>query len=157
MERAQAGEKAPKSWPAALTMFHIAMWRERMRDALAAAIEGSTYASPGNVDEINDAELPNGIGTPLTDAAARADHLLSEIAELLSKVGDKQIDWFGLRSAGDAVLRNSYSHARRHICEYLTENGDVDKAQQLVADALKELQDIAAPEYVTRTLTELKR
>ena len=139
-------------------MFHIAMWRERMRDALAAAIEGRTYNRAGrSVDEINDAELPNGIGTPLTDAAARADHLLSEIAELLPKVGDKQVDWGGQRSAADAVLRNSYSHPRRHICDYLTENGDGEKAQRLVEDGLKELEDIGAPEYVTRTLSELKR
>lgn len=138
-------------------MFHIAMWRERMRDALAAAIEGRTYARAGTVDEINDAELPNGIGTPLTDAAARADHLLSEIAELVPKAGDTQIDWFGQRSVAEAVLRNSYSHPRRHICEYLTENGDADQAQRLVADALTELQDIGASEYVTRTLNELKR
>ena len=140
-----------------MNMFHIAMWRERMRDALAAAIEGRTYSRTGSVDEINDAELPNGIGTPLTDAAARADHLLSEIAELLPKMGDKQIDWGGQRSAADAVLRNSYSHPRRHICEYLTENGDVDQAQQLVDAGLKELQEVGAPEYVTRTLSELKR
>lgn len=138
-------------------MFHIAMWRERMRDALAAAIDGREYKLPGTVSEINDSELPNGIGTPLTDAAARAEHLLSEITELLPKMGDKQMDWFGQRTAVDAVLRNSYSHPRRHICEYLIENGEADKAQHLLEDALKELQEIAAPDYVTGTLTELKR
>jgi hypothetical protein len=27
-------ETQPKGWPAALVMFHISMWRERLRDAL---------------------------------------------------------------------------------------------------------------------------
>ena len=157
MEGARANEKAPKGWPAALNMFHIAMWRERMRDALAAAIDGREYKLPGTVSDINDSELPNGIGTPLTDAAARADHLLSEIEELFPKLGNKQMDWFGQKSAVDAVLRNSYSHPRRHICEYLIENGDTDQAQRLLDDALKELQEIAAPDYVTSTLRALKR
>jgi hypothetical protein len=136
-------------------MFHVGMWRERMRDALAAASEDRDYALPGARDEINDRELAAGIGTPLNDASARADHLLTEIGDLLEKVGDKPVRWFAAVSATDAVLRNSYSHPRTHICEYLAENGDIAQAQKLRDEALRDLGELSAPEYVTRVLTDL--
>lgn len=137
-------------------MFHIAMWRERMRTALTSAIEGGDYRVPGTADEINEAELANGIGTPLADAAARADHLLTEIIDLLDAVGDRKVNWFAAQSASEAVLRNSYSHPRRHMYDYLSENGDSEKARQLIDDSLSELSEVNASEYVTRILSEVR-
>lgn len=136
-------------------MFHVGMWRERMRDALAAAVDGREYALPGTRDAINDAELAAGIGTPLSDGSARADHLLTEIEDLLGKVGEKPVQWFASATATDAVLRNSYTHPRGHICEYLAENGDVEGARKLLDESLSELESLSAPEYVTTVLTEL--
>ncbi len=137
-------------------MFHIAMWRERMRDALATTINGGRYELPGTRDEINETELADGIGTPLSDASARSGQLLSEIAQLLGEAGDRPINWFGERSCQDAVLRNSYSHPRRHICEYMAENGDIAGAARLVEDALTELGELPASDYVTGVLVELR-
>jgi hypothetical protein len=156
VERARKEERAPKGWPAALLMFHIGMWRERMRDSLAASVEGREYKLPGARDEINDRELAAGIGTPLNDASARADHLLTEIGDLFGKVGDRPVQWFAPVSASDAVLRNSYSHPRVHICEYLAENGDAALAEKLRDEALSELGEMSAPEYVTKVLTDLR-
>lgn len=136
-------------------MFHVAMWRERMRDCLATTVDGRTYELPGDRDEINDAELANGIGTPLGDAAGRASRLLTEIVDLLAKVGDRPVNWFGEHAATEAVLRNSYTHPRRHICDYMLENGEADAARKLRDDGLSELRAIAAPDYVTLLLTEL--
>jgi hypothetical protein len=137
-------------------MFHIGMWRERLRDALAAAVDGREYTLPGTVDEINDAELAAGIGTPLSDASARADHLLGEVGSLLEQLGDKPVHWFTATSAVDAVLRNSYSHPRGHMCEYFAENGDVAQARALLDEALSELDSLPAPEYVTAVLSRLR-
>ncbi|HET9782758.1 MAG TPA: hypothetical protein VFR33_13380 [Candidatus Dormibacteraeota bacterium] len=156
VERATASEKAPKGWPAALVMFHVAMWRERMRNCLLITSDGGTYEYPGNRDEINDAELASGIGTPLSDAAARSGQLLSEIVELLPKVGDRPVNWFGQSSVRDAVLRNSYSHPRRHICDYMIENGDKDGARKLLDAGLDEMRALSAPDYVTVLLTQLR-
>ncbi len=137
-------------------MFHIGMWRERMRDALAAAAEGREYVLGGTRDEINERELAAGIGTPLGDAAARSDHLLTEIVELFEGAAGKPIQWFASATAADAVLRNSFSHPRVHICEYLAENGDVAQARRLLDEALDELAALSVPEYVTVVLTELR-
>lgn len=127
-----------------------------MRDALTAAEEGRDYVPAGTVDEINEAELPNGIGTPLADASARSDHLLGEIIELRAKLGDRHLKWFTAPSADDAVLRNSYAHPRRHLCEYMAENGDTERARKLLDDSLRELGEVSAPEYVTSTLVALR-
>ena len=156
METVRSGEHAPRGWPAALVMFHIAMWRERLRDSFRASIEGVDYRLPGNPQEINDAELPNGIGTPLADAAARAEHLLSELIELYERMGDRKFNWLAQVSAAEAVLRNSYSHARRHMHDYFSENDELDKAHAIVEAGLRELRELEASDYVLGYLTEVE-
>jgi hypothetical protein len=71
---ARAKETEPKGWPAALIMFHIAQWRERLRNAFADVDAGRPYTPiPANIDEVNDVELPTGAGVSLDEAATRAD------------------------------------------------------------------------------------
>jgi hypothetical protein len=139
-------ETQPKGWPAALIMFHISMWRERMRDALTEFRHARPYAAPPeNIDEINDAELASGIGTPLADAAARADKLLTELIALAGELGDRPFKWFSATTTGEALLRNSYSHPRLHLVAYLMENGERDRAHRMLEDAASEMREISAP------------
>jgi hypothetical protein len=146
VEQAVASERSPKGWPAALNMFHIAMWRERMRTALIDLSEGRTPVQPGNADEINESELPSGIGTPLADAAARSDHLLREITDLYGRLGDRPFQWYRARTTSEAVLGNSYTHPRAHLHTYWRENGDVERANKLYEDAERELRAVGATE-----------
>jgi tetratricopeptide (TPR) repeat protein len=125
-------------------MFHIAMSRERLRNALIDEAEGRHIAHGGNVDEINAVELPNGIGTPLADAAARADHLLSEIGELYGKVGERPFQYFRSNSTTEAVL-GSCMHERVHFYEYFRDNGDLAAANKQFEDAESELREVGAP------------
>jgi tetratricopeptide (TPR) repeat protein len=135
-------------------VFHIATWRERLRNALSEEAAGRPHvAQPGNVDEINDAELPNGIGTPLSDAAARSDHLLGEIIELYGTLGDRPFEWFRNNTTAEAILGNSYMHARVHIYEYLRDNGELDAANALFEKAEPELRAIDAPKPQLGTAT----
>jgi tetratricopeptide (TPR) repeat protein len=143
---AQRSETQPKGWPAALVMFHISMWRERLRDALTEFRHARPYtAPPENVDEINDAELASGIGTPLADAAARSEKLLTELIELAGELGDRPFKWFTAITTSEALLRNSYTHPRNHVAAYFRENGQGDKANQVFEDAASEMREIAAP------------
>ena len=124
-------------------MFHLGMWRERMRNALTAMAEGRTPEPPPPLerqDEFNDAELANGIGTPLADAAARSDHLLAEIIGLYEKLGERPFQWYRWTNSTDAVLANSYTHPRTHMFTYLVENGDPEGASQLFETAAPEME-----------------
>jgi len=153
VDRARQSETAPRGWPAAIVMFHIGMWRERMRDALTDVSEGRDYQPPpANIDEFNDAELARGIGTPLTDAAARADHLLGEITDLYEKVGEQPMEWYIARTTKEAVLRNSYTHPRLHLFAYYRENGLREPAHQLFEGAVSEMRAAAAPALVMGTV-----
>jgi hypothetical protein len=139
-------ETQPKGWPAALVMFHISMWRERLRDALTEFRHARPYpAPPENIDEVNDAELASGIGTPLADAAARSDKLLTELIALASELGDRPFKWFSATSTGEALLRNCYTHPRFHIVAYLMENGRRDLAHRMLEDAASEMREISPP------------
>jgi tetratricopeptide (TPR) repeat protein len=124
-------------------MFHLGMWRERMRNALTQLAEGRTPEPPPPIeqqDELNDAELANGIGTPLADAAARSDHLLAEIIALYEKVGERPFQWYRWSTTTDAVLGNSYTHPRTHMFTYLMENGDPEGASRLFETAAPEME-----------------
>ncbi len=149
VEHARTSETAPKGWPAALIMFHLGMWRERLRNALATVAEGREYTPPHgqNIDEINDAELANGIGTPLADAAARSDRLLSEIIELHDKLGDRPFEWHAARTTTEAVLRNSYIHPRNHLFAYYLENGEEDP-NKVIEEAEAAMRGLPAPAVI---------
>lgn len=149
VDEARRSETAPAGWPAALCMFHIGMWRERLRNALTDVSEGRDYQRPpANTDEFNDAELAHGIGTPLADAASRADHLLGEIIELAEKLGERSFEWSVSRNVTEAVLRNSYTHPRTHLFQYYRENGDTDRAIRLFEDAVTDMRAADAPPLV---------
>lgn len=153
MDHARESETAPKGWPAALTMFHIGMWRERMRNALAGVSEGKEYQRyPANLDEFNDAELAHGIGTPLTDAAARADHLMGELIDVYERLGDQPFDWNIAKTTTEAVLRNSYTHPRLHMFEYYSQNDMPDRARTLFVDAVTDMEKAGAPSLVMGTV-----
>jgi hypothetical protein len=142
-------ETQPKGWPAALIMFHISMWRERLRNALTEFRHARPYtAPPDNIDEVNDSELASGIGTPLADVAARSDKLMSELIELSDELGDRPFKWFTATTTGEALLRNSFIHPRNHIFEYLRENGDQAAAHHLVEDGASEMRAIGAPNLI---------
>jgi hypothetical protein len=143
---ARENEKAPKGWPVALIMFHCSMWRERLLHAMAEIAEGRPQPPPpGNVDDVNDAELASGIGTPLADAAARSDKLFCEIIELYGKLGDRPIEWNTAKTTTEAVLRNSYIHPRNHMFAYLEENGEDEEARLLFEEAEAAMREAEAP------------
>jgi hypothetical protein len=146
---AHKSETQPKGWPAALVMFHISMWRERLRDALTEFRHARPYTAPPEaIDEVNDAELASGIGTPLADAAARSDTLLGELIALAGELGDRPFKWFTASTTAEALLRNSFIHPRNHLFEYLRENGGQAAAHRLVEDGAAELRAIDAPALI---------
>jgi hypothetical protein len=139
-------EKQPKGWPAALILFHISMWRERLRNALTDVRDGRPYPPPPeNIDEVNDAEVASGLGVSLSDISERSDTLLASLIALSEQLGERPFKWFTASTTTEALLRNSYIHPRNHIVEYLTENGDEAGAARMVEDAASEMRDVSAP------------
>jgi hypothetical protein len=142
-------ETKPQGWPAAIVMFHLSMWRERLRNGLTEFRHARPYAAPPeNIDEFNDSELASGIGTPLADAAGRSENLLGELIALSDELGDRPFKWYTSTTTVEALLRNSYTHPRLHIVAYWKENGEPDRANQLFEDAMTDMRDAAAPPSV---------
>ncbi|HEV2036428.1 MAG TPA: hypothetical protein VGU71_19945 [Candidatus Dormibacteraeota bacterium] len=145
--KARESETAPKGWPAALVMFHVCMWRERMCNALTDVREERAYTPPPeNMDEFNDAELAGGLGVSLVDIAERSDVLIASLIKLWEELGEQPIKWYANNTTTLALLGGSYFHPRSHIVTYLTENGDPAGAQRLLEDAVSDMREVAAPQ-----------
>jgi len=143
---ARKSEKQPKGWPAALVLFHISMWRERLRNALTDLRDGRPYPPPPeNIDEVNDAEVASGLGVSLSDISERSDTLLTSLIALSEQLGERPFKWFSASTTTEALLRNSYIHPRNHIVDYLNENGDQPGAHRLAEEAVSEMRDVLAP------------
>ena len=132
-------------------MFHISIWRERLRNSLTEVAEGRPQILPPPAetqDELNDKDLAGAIGIPLGDAASRCDHLLSEVMDLYDRIGDQPFEWYTAKSTRAAVLRGTFIHTSNHMYAYYRENGRQDLANQVVDRAAETLRAVQAPELI---------
>jgi hypothetical protein len=145
-----AGKPEPSSgWTPSMTMFHIANWRERLWNGLSeAAEERPVNAPPGDIDELNDAEMVGAAGVSLADAAARSDAALTSIIAMWETMGDQPFKWFTAETTGEAALRNSYLHPRIHIADQFLERGETSRGNTLTEETATELRAVEAPERV---------
>jgi len=136
----------PSGWPAALLMFHIASWREQLRDGLIQLSRGeATPAPPSDVDAFNAATLASGAGVLLTDAAASAERLLDDLIDLWATIGDRRFNWYIARTTGEALVRNSYAHPRNHISEHFIERADPARGYRIYEETAAALRKSEAP------------
>jgi hypothetical protein len=139
----------PRGWSAGLLMAHIAGWRGRLRDCLIEVSRGLPVSGPpADIDAVNDAELARFAGISLNDAATRADGLLGDLIDLWATVGDRPFSWFTANTTGEALVRNSFIHPRRHLAEHYAERGDPSRGEELHKETLAELRRVDAPESV---------
>lgn len=154
LEKAFATEAAAQAqpssgWTPSMTMFHIANWRERLWNGLSeAAAERPVTAPPGNIDELNDAEMEGAAGASLADAATRADAAFTSIIAMWETMGDQQFSWFNAETVGEAILRNSYLHPRIHLADQFLERGEAGRSQRLTEETVSELRAVGAPARV---------
>jgi hypothetical protein len=140
----------PRGWSAALLMAHIASWRTRLRDSLIEASRGLPVTGPPtDIDVFNAAELASNAGISLEVAAAEADTRFGDLLDLWATFGNRPFAWFTAKTAGEALLRNSYIHPRRHLAEHYVERGDRSRGALIKEETLAALRRISAPESVT--------
>jgi len=139
----------PVGWSAGLLMSHIASWRTRLRDSLIQASRGEAVSGPpADIDAFNAVELARNEGISLEEAATRAETLLGDLIDLWATLGDRPFSWFTAKTTGEALVRNSYIHPRRHLAEHYAERGDQSRGAELREDTLAELRRVGAPDTV---------
>src|ERR1700736_4516005 len=140
----------PGGWSAGLLMAHIAAWRTRLRDSLIELSRGLPVSGPpADIDAVNDAQLARDAGISLDEAAARAETRLADLLHLWATIGDRPFSWFTAKTIGEALVRNSYVHPRRHLAEHYAERGAAARGARLKEETMAELLRIGAPESVT--------
>jgi hypothetical protein len=130
-------------------MAHVASWREQLRGALIEASRGQPVSGPpADIDAFNAVELARNAGISLEEAATRAGTLLGDLLDLWATLGDRPFSWFTAKTTGEALVRNSYIHPRRHLAEHYLERGDQSRGAELREDTMAELRRVGAPESV---------
>lgn len=145
-----AGKPQPSAgWTPTMTMFHLALWRERLWNGLTeAAAERPVNAPPGDIDELNDAEMAGAAGVSLADAAARSDAALTSIIAMWETFGDRPFNWYISETSGEAILRNSFLHPRIHLADQFLERGEASRSDRLVEETVSDLRAAEAPTRV---------
>lgn len=139
----------PNAWTAALTMFHLARWRGRLRDAMSEFAEGRPFEPPtGSIDELNDAELTTGVGLSLAGAAAESDAAFGERLDLWASLGERPFKWYMATTTAEALVRNSYSHPRIHMAGYFLGRGDARRAHSIFEETAAELRKVEATPHI---------
>jgi len=139
----------PEGWSPAMVMFHLAQWRERLRDALAEAAAGREVNAPiGNIDELNDAEMAAASRLTLVGEAARSDAALTSLIELLQAAGEQPFNWYLATTNAEAIIRNSYLHPRIHLADHYRERGDAARSDHLFEETASELRKVGAPGHI---------
>jgi tetratricopeptide (TPR) repeat protein len=136
----------PSGWPAAVLMAHIARWREQLRGGLIEASRGEAVsAPPADIDAFNAVELARSADISLEKAATRADVLLGDLIDLWATLGDRPFSWYIAKTTGEALVRNSYAHARNHLAEHFIERGDRARGYQIYEESATALRRAEAP------------
>jgi len=145
-----AAEPEPSAgWTPAMTMFHLARWRDRLWNGLTEVAAGRPVnAPPGNIDELNDAEMAGANGVTLAGAATQSDAALTSIIAMWETLGDQPFNWFIAESTGEAILRNSYLHPRIHLAAQFLQWGEGARSQRLIEETVYELRAVEAPTRV---------
>jgi tetratricopeptide (TPR) repeat protein len=146
---ATVGDAPPNAWTPALTMFHLARWRGRLRHAMSQFAEGRPFEPPpGSVDEFNDAELTAGAELSLAGAAAQSDAAFGELLELWASLGDRPFKWYMATTTAEALVRNSYSHPRIHMGQYYLDRSNDRRAHELFEESAAELRRAQATPHI---------
>jgi hypothetical protein len=139
----------PKGWSAALLMAHIGNWRTRLRDSLIEASRGLPVSGPpADIDAFNAAQLARDARISLEAAAAEAETRLADLLDLWATSGNRPFSWFTAKTTGEALIRNSYIHPRRHLSEHYIERGDRPRGAQIHEETMAELRRVDAPQSV---------
>jgi tetratricopeptide (TPR) repeat protein len=138
-----------EGWSPAMAMFHVAQWRERLSNALTEAAAGRPVNAPtGNIDELNDAEMAGAAHLSLADEAARADAELASLIAILDTTGEQPFKWYAATTNAEAIVRNSYLHARIHLADQFRERGDVVRSDRLFEETASQLRKVEAPGHI---------
>ena len=137
----------PTGWSAALLLFHISRWRERLRDRLTQARDGRPVEPLPDADTINAVELVEGADMSLRDASAYADKVFGELIDLWNAMGDRPFTWFTAKTTDEALARNSYLHPRVHLAEHFIERGHRVRGYRIFEVSADHLRNAEAPPH----------
>ncbi len=155
-ERAQVG--VADHWAPKEIIAHLAFWKARQAERLAAAGASTTLPDAPPWEQVNDETWPEHARLTWDESVARSDKATRDLLSAVERLPAGQFaDLQTPESAGDRLIAttmgNSYGHIAQHLSDHYLAQGEPERANQVQQEFLQAIVSSRlgeAPEMFTR-------
>jgi tetratricopeptide (TPR) repeat protein len=145
-ERARVGQ--PDHWAAKDLLAHLVGWNIRTNRRMAGLPADDSPNAPTELDAINAALFEARRARSWEDLLDEDCHAFDEMIRMLEALSEEdllqpgRLAWAGSRPAWMAMLLNAHWHPYHHLCMYLVQRGEVDRATQIQEATTQDVIDL---------------
>jgi hypothetical protein len=142
-ERDRMGQ--PDHWAAKDVLAHLAGWNVRMNRRMAGLPASDSPDASEDLDQINAALFEANRSRTWEDLLAADRRAFDEMIDRLEALSEEDLTqpgrlaWAGSRPAWIALLGSAHWHPYHHLCMYLIEHGQLERATQLQENLTRDL------------------
>ncbi len=142
-ERVRAGQ--PDRWAAKDLLAHLVGWNMRMNRRMAGLPASDSPAASEELDRINAALFAASRARTWEDLLSEDERSFEELLGRLQALSEDDLTqpgrlaWAGTRPAWIALLGNAHWHPYHHVCMYLVQHGELERATQMQEDLTQDL------------------
>jgi hypothetical protein len=144
-EEDRARVKRPDRWAPKDLLIHLLGWNVRMNRRMAGLpVDGSPDESEG-LNRINAAIFEDNRGRSWEDLFAEDRQAFADLLRTVEAMSEEDLTlpgrlaWAGTRPAWMALLGNGHWHPYHHLCMYLVERGEVERATAIQEGITRDL------------------
>ncbi len=143
-----------EQWSAKDVMAHIAEWRERFAQRLAAYRRGEPLPELADTDEMNAQHYGANQAKSWDQVKAENDQAFNDLVAQVSAMSDAELldkkpyVWSEGRPFLSSLITNSYNHISEHLMSYYVARGENERASNVMESFAKQLLAADPPQDV---------
>jgi len=144
--RSRVGQ--PYNWAAKDLLAHLVGWNIRTNRQMPGLPADDSPNAPTELDAINAALFEANRARSWEDLLDEDRHAFDEMMRMLEALSEEdliqpgRLAWAGSRPAWMAMLLNAHWHPYHHLCMYLVQRGEVERASQIQEETTQDVLDL---------------
>jgi len=142
-DRAQVGQ--PDRWAPKDLLAHLVGWNGRMKRRMAGLADGESSNELEELDRINAALFAASRTRTWEDMLAEDKRAFADLLRAVDSMSEEdltvpgRLGWAGTRPAWMALLGNAHWHPYHHLCTYLVDHAQLERATQIQETMTRDL------------------